>query len=123
LQEEGHRSTTFFFANDSVLFCKASPQEWGKIQAILELYESASGQKLNREKTSLLFNKNTTQTVKDNLVNMVGVTPTNCFEKYLRLPLMVGKSRVVSFVSIKGHIWDRINGWKEKFLSHVGKEV
>ena len=36
---------------------------------------------------------------------------------------MVGKSQVASFASIKGHIWDRINGWKEKFLSHAGKEV
>ena len=36
---------------------------------------------------------------------------------------MVGKSRVASFASIKGRIWDKINGWKEKFLSHAGKEV
>ena len=56
-------------------------------------------------------------------MNMVGVTPTNCFEKYLGLPSMVGKSRVASFASIKGRIWDRINGWKERFLSHAGKEV
>jgi hypothetical protein len=36
---------------------------------------------------------------------------------------MVGKSRTTSFSSIKGRIWERINGWKEKFLSHAGKEV
>ena len=30
---------------------------------------------------------------------------------------------MTSFYSIKGRIWERINGWKEKFLSHVGKEV
>lgn len=30
---------------------------------------------------------------------------------------------MASFSSIKGHIWDRIYGWKEKFLSHAGKEV
>ena len=36
---------------------------------------------------------------------------------------MVGKSRMASFSTIKGRIWERINGWKEKFLSHAGKEV
>ena len=119
----GPKINHLFFADDSVLFCKANAQEWGKIQELLELYERASGQKLNREKTSLLFSKNTPQAAKEHLVNLVGVNPTSCFEKYLGLPSMVGKSRMASFSSIKGRIWERINGWKEKFLSHVGKEV
>jgi hypothetical protein len=27
------------------------------------------------------------------------------------------------FSDLKGKIWDRLNGWKEKFLSQAGKEV
>jgi hypothetical protein len=123
IARRGPKINHLFFADDSVLFCKANAKEWEKIQVLLELYEKASGQKLNREKTSLLFSKNTPQAVKDQLVNLVGVTPTSCFEKYLGLPSMVGKSRIASFSSIKGRIWERINGWKEKFLSHAGKEV
>jgi hypothetical protein len=30
---------------------------------------------------------------------------------------------MASFSSIKAHIWERINGWKEKFLSHAREEV
>jgi hypothetical protein len=98
-------------------------QEWEKIQILLKLYERASRQKLNREKTSLFFSKNTPQGAKEVLGNLVGVTSTNCFEKYLGLPSMVGKSQLASFSSIKGLIWERINWWKEKFLSHAMKEV
>jgi hypothetical protein len=88
----GPKINHLFFVDDSVLFCKASVQEWEKIQVFLELYERASRKKLNREKTSLFFSKNTPQGAKELLGNLVEVTPTNCFEKYLGLPSMVGKS-------------------------------
>ncbi|XP_059429161.1 uncharacterized protein LOC132162970 [Corylus avellana] len=45
------------------------------------------------------------------------------YEKYLGLPALVGRSCVGAFSAIKGRIWDRIHGWKEKFLSQAGKEV
>jgi hypothetical protein len=106
----GPRINHLFFADDSVFFYKVGSQEWGNVQKILKLYESALGQKLNSDKRSLLLSKNMLQIVKDHLVTVVGVTPTNCFEKYLGLPSMVGKSRMASFASIKGCIWDIING-------------
>jgi hypothetical protein len=36
---------------------------------------------------------------------------------------LVGKSRVAAFMGVKNRIWERINGWKEKFFSQAGKEV
>jgi hypothetical protein len=30
---------------------------------------------------------------------------------------------VSGFNNIKGRIWRRMNGWKEKFISHAGKEI
>ncbi len=48
-------SVTFFFADDSLLFCKANSVEWRRLMKILEKYEVASGQKLNPSKTSIFF--------------------------------------------------------------------
>jgi hypothetical protein len=39
------------------------------------------------------------------------------------LPAIIGRSKTSAFSELKGRIWERINGWKEKFLSHAGKEV
>ena len=49
------RLNHLFFVDDSHFFCKAKVPEWLNIQDILSTYELASGQKLNREKTSIFF--------------------------------------------------------------------
>ena len=48
-----------FFTDDSLLFYKATNHECRKLVEILELYEAASGQKVNTDKSSVLFSHNT----------------------------------------------------------------
>ena len=47
------------FANDSIVFCRASVEECDRLIKVLKEYEGDSRQKLNKEKTSLFFSKNT----------------------------------------------------------------
>ena len=56
--KKGPRLTHLFFADDSVIFCRASLVECHKLQGLLECYEKASGQQLNRSKTGLFFSAN-----------------------------------------------------------------
>jgi hypothetical protein len=119
----GTRLNHLFFADDSLLFCKAKASELESLQAILDSYEHASGQKLNKEKTSIFFSRNTKSAVRANLSHLIGVPPTQQYENYLGLPALVGRSRYRSFEGLKGRIWDKMHGWKEKFLSQAGKEV
>lgn len=51
--------THLFFADGSLLFCKANNQESTKLTEILKKYEAASGQKINTDKSSVFFNNNT----------------------------------------------------------------
>jgi hypothetical protein len=39
------------------------------------------------------------------------------------LPALIGRSKISSLSGIKGRIWDKMQGWKEKFLLHAGKEI
>ena len=48
-----------FFADDSVLFCRAKEKECQTILDLLATYERGSGQKINREKTNIFFSSNT----------------------------------------------------------------
>ena len=55
-----------------IVFGKASKEEGFRLLKILEVYEKESGQKLNREKTSLFFSKNTSVEVKEEVKDMFG---------------------------------------------------
>lgn len=44
-------------------------------------------------------------------------------EKYLGLPMIGGKSKVISFKYLQEKITKRVMGWKEKFISKARREI
>ena len=54
-----------FFVDDSIVFCRATVDEGRRILKVLEDYEVESRKKLNKDKTSLFFNKNTKREVQE----------------------------------------------------------
>ena len=123
LCRNGPRLTHLFFADDSLIFCRASIQECIHIQTILSEYEATSGQKLNRDKTTLFFSKATSSSTQDSIINFLGVPKVKQYEKYLGLPSFVGRGKKASFAFIKERVWSKLKGWKEKLLSQDGREV
>lgn len=64
-----------------------------KVMDMLNKYEEALGQKLNRSKTSLFFSKSVSEEVKHGIKVTLGVLEIMQYEKYLRLPSLVGKGK------------------------------
>ncbi|KAF5447221.1 hypothetical protein F2P56_032789 [Juglans regia] len=93
------------------------------INRLLGLYENASGQQLNKSKTSIFFNANTRQVPRDHILGITGTQSTSCYETYLGLPVLIGRSRHAAFKGILDRMRNKINNWKTKFLSLAGKEI
>jgi hypothetical protein len=116
------RLNHLFFADDSLLFCKANMVEWEGLHQILERYEKASGQRLNKEKTSIFLVAIPRLLSRDQILSAAGVPATNCLEKYLGLPAMVGRSRRLAFMkSKKGYGIALVIGGTSSFLKRGRK--
>ena len=56
-----------------------------------------------------------------NLFN--GAPVTSNHEKYLGLPVLIGRNKTAAFDYLRERIRGRIQGWSKRFLSRVGKEI
>jgi hypothetical protein len=100
----GPRISHLFFADDSIIFCRATSNECRALHNLLALYANASGQVVNNDKTALFFSCNTSQITRDSICSMFGSNPTTRFEKYLGLPLVVGRAKRRAFNEIKDRV-------------------
>ena len=106
-----------------LIFCKASLEECDSLQRILQVYERALGQQLNRAKTSLFFSSNTNPSVQEKIKQRFGAQVIGQHEKYLGLLSLVRRKRQNTFNDIKEKLVKKLVGWKEKLLSKASNEV
>ena len=123
INREAPRISHLLFADDSIVFCRASIEECDRVLKVLEDYEGESGQKLNKEKTFLFFSKNTPRETKEYMQQKFGAQIIQPYEKYLGLPSLIGKGKRKAFNRIKDQVGRHIVGWKGRLLSNAGREV
>ena len=90
---------------------------------VLADYEEESDQKLNKEKTSLFFSRNTSREIQEEIKEIFGAQIIHKHERYLGLPTLVGKGKIKAFSRIKDQVGRKIAGWKGKLLSNAGHEI
>jgi hypothetical protein len=111
------------FADDSVVFLEATASSMKAVRSVLSKYEVSSGQKVNYMKSSIYFGKGCEEASRQELKSIIGITCEALSEKYLGLPIVVGRSKGGSFKSLTDRSRSKVSGWKGQGLSKAGKEV
>lgn len=82
----GPNITHLFFADDSLLFAKATEEEMYQLIQILNLYSRAFGQRINVNKSGLIGGRFISQQYKRKLADILSIQVWEHPSKYLGLP-------------------------------------
>src|SRR5438132_557314 len=85
------------FADDSLLLFKASSAGVESIRDTITQYCNASGQRVNRDKSSIFFGKGCPQALREDVKAILQVSNESINKRYLGLPSDVGRSKNGSF--------------------------
>ncbi|GER55378.1 heat stress transcription factor A-7b [Striga asiatica] len=79
IAKDGPQLTHLLFADDLLILCKAEMSQANKILHILQDYSHFTCQRVNIEKSSIYFSRNTTPDVQDRCCQILNVFTMSCF--------------------------------------------
>lgn len=112
-----------FFADDSLLLCKASTEESDEITRCLKLCGDASGQLINLQKSLIIFGSKIGEEVKQQVKTTLGIDKEGGEGSYLGLPECFSSSKRKLLNFIKEKLQYRLHEWFAKSLSQGGREI
>lgn len=115
--------THLAFADDLILFTRGSRQSLRHLFAFLGDYEAASGQKINKDKSTFLTSKRSSLTQNRVISSLTGLHHSSFPFKYLGCMIFKGRKRVSHFHHLVDKVDARLTGWMSNFLSMAGRLI
>lgn len=86
-----------------------------ELSRILAIYEKASGQNINLTKSTVFLSPNISQTNRNELLEALWIHSVLNDEKYLGLPMVLGKSKKSFLVTLRTEFGDGLRGGRRNF--------
>ncbi|XP_028117910.1 uncharacterized protein LOC114315493 [Camellia sinensis] len=112
-----------FFADDALLFLQANVNQCHKILKVLDVYNTASGQRINFGKSGIQFSQNIGLALKRQICDVMNIVQVKEGATYLGLPTCWGRSKTEAYNLIVERVREKLQEWKLKLLSHAGWEI
>lgn len=112
---------THLFADDLLLFARATLQDAKRIEECLDKYMPWSGQKINFSKSSIHFSKNFQGPAMLQIMDQLHLKKLPAKAKHSGLPLLIPRSKAKALDEVKSRLLKKMEGWKAKVLSQAGR--
>ncbi|XP_059277915.1 uncharacterized protein LOC132032155 [Lycium ferocissimum] len=120
MHKNGPKINHLCFADDVILFTSGNRKSLKRIMRVLRTYEEASGQIVNKHKSSIILHPKASSRRTDRAARLTGMKKESFPFQYLGCPLYLGRKRISTFSGMIDKILARTRGWNNKFLSTGG---
>jgi hypothetical protein len=115
--------SNLLFADDCLLFFKATKEEAQAVTNALNLFQRCTGQLLSMNKCLVLFSHVCPPQTQDVIKATLNVVSYTFEEKYLGLPTPEGRMKGKQFQPIMVRFTKRLTNWAERFMSLRAKDT
>jgi len=109
------------FADDIILLAKTDLTNASTIIHISNTLLAQSGQKINNDKSSIIFSANVSLDIRNELSTTMNTRQKEKTGKYLGLPITNHHPKISDYRYITDHMNNKLSGWKNKLLSLSGR--
>lgn len=117
------RVTHLLYADDLVIYCKATSLVFWNLGTILRKFCMSTGQVINWDKSSAHFSKNVSQRDRVSLCWLFGIQECSHKGLYLDHPFCNHKSKSTAYRCVMDRLSNKLSSWKAKALTMVGRLV
>jgi hypothetical protein len=108
------------YADDFMLFCKATSSNIQVLSSLFQRYAEASGQHVNPNK-SFIFAGSVAHSRLNSIADSLGFNVGSLPFDYLGVPIFKGKPKKIHLQPIADKVKSKLAGWKASLLSMAGR--
>ncbi|XP_010674016.1 uncharacterized protein LOC104890294 [Beta vulgaris subsp. vulgaris] len=121
LSRTGPSISHLFFADDALIFFKASPESCAGVKSILERFSRLSGEVINFNKSLIMFSPNTPIGSRQQMRGIVNTPDAESIGKYLGCNVEVNGRSSRQFLPLVEKVENRLSSWHHLSLSIAGR--
>ncbi|PNX79499.1 ribonuclease H [Trifolium pratense] len=121
MTQNGTKLSHIFFADDILLFAKATATQTRVIDEVLKNFCAMSGLMISHAKSKFCTSSGVVRSKRESIANCSNIQATDRFENYLGFKMFYGRVRKQDFNVVYDRVTAKLASWKSRLLNRPGR--